>query len=65
MYQGQFVNLPWPSLKSKQCMCIELFDIISCQLPLWGRGIILFLRLQYNHTQSCYILLKVFPPKHL
>ncbi len=27
--QGLPINLPWPALKSKQC--IKLFDIISCQ----------------------------------
>ncbi len=25
--QGLAINLPWPALKSKQRMCIELFDI--------------------------------------
>ncbi len=31
--QGLAINLLWPALKSKQHTCIELFDIISLQLP--------------------------------
>ncbi len=34
--QGLAINLPWPALKSKQCTCIELFDI--CFQLLGGGG---------------------------
>ncbi len=64
--QGLAINLPWPALKSKQRMCIELVVIISFQL-CWRGGVkvILLLHLQYNHTLSYYKLLKAFAPKHL
>ncbi len=25
--QGLAINLPWPALKNKQCMCFELFEV--------------------------------------
>ncbi len=48
--QGLAINLPWPALKSKQC--IELFDIISWQPG--GGEFILLLCLQYTCTQTQY-----------
>ncbi len=45
--QGLAINLPWPALKNKQCMCFELFEVFLTSsaeqcfiyfLSIFGRG---------------------------
>ncbi len=67
-YQEQFVNIPGKhglTIKSKQR--IELFDIISCQLPTIKLYDIFFIysELDFFLMIYSYKLLQAFPQKHL